>query len=67
MVIKNTNNKITITLNASIDKFGLERLIGYLKFLEATSKSTAMQSNVDKLADEINESWWEENKSRFII
>jgi len=67
MLIENAdNNKITITLSKSVDKFGMQRLIDYLKYLEATSKSKAKQSDIDKLADEANSSWWEANKSRFL-
>ena len=66
MIIENSNNKITITVSSSIDKFGLQRLIDYIKYLEATSKSKAKQSDIDKLADEVNSSWWEANKQRFI-
>jgi hypothetical protein len=67
MLIENAdNNKITITVSKSIDKFGLQRLIDYLKYLEATSNSKAKQSDIDKLADEVNSSWWEANKARFI-
>jgi len=68
MIIENAdNNKITITVSSSIDRFGLQRLIDYLKYLEATSNSKAKQSAVDKLADEVNQSWWEANKARFIF
>jgi hypothetical protein len=66
MIVENANNKITITVSSSVDKFGLQRLIDYLKYLETTSKSKAKQADVDKLADEVNSSWWEANKTRFI-
>lgn len=67
MLIENVDkNKITITVSSSVDKFGLQRLIDYLKYLEATSKSKAKQSDIDKLADDVNSSWWEANKSRFL-
>ena len=66
MIENPDNNKITITVSSSVDRFGLQRLIDYLKYLEATSKSKAKQSDIDKLADEVNSSWWEANKSRFI-
>jgi len=67
MLIENAdNNNIIITVSKSIDKFGLQRLIDYLKYLEATSSSKVKQADVDKLADEVNASWWEANKSRFI-
>lgn len=67
MLIENAdNNKITITVSSSVDKFGLQRIIDYLKYLEATSKSKVIQSDIDKLADEVNSSWWQSNKARFI-
>ena len=67
MLIENTkDNNITITLSSSIDKFGLQRLIDYIKYLEATSASKATQADADQLADEVNASWWKANKSRFI-
>ncbi|HWZ14227.1 MAG TPA: hypothetical protein VNW95_03235 [Mucilaginibacter sp.] len=67
MLIENAdNNKITITVSSSVDRFGLQRLIDYLKYLEATSLTKVKQSDIDKLADEVNSSWWEANKSRFV-
>jgi hypothetical protein len=67
MLIERTdNNTITITVSSSVDSFGLQRLLDYVKYLEATSKSKAKQSAVDKLADEVNASWWAKNKKRFV-
>ena len=67
MLVERANdNKIVITLSSTVDSFGLQRLIDYMKYLEATSKSEAKQSEVDKLADEVNASWWNENRKRFI-
>lgn len=67
MLIERTkNNQIQITVSSSVDSFGLQRVIDYVKYLEATSKSKAKQSEIDKLADEVNASWWNKNKSRFI-
>ena len=33
---------------------------------KATAKSKAKQSDVDKLADEVNAAWWKKNRKRFI-
>ena len=67
MLIERTNNKqITITVSSTVDSFGLQRLIDYEKYLEATAKSKAKQSEIDKIADELNYSWWTKNKKRFI-
>lgn len=49
-----------------MDVFGIQRLIGYARYLEATSQSKAKQEDVDQLADEVNQSWWEQNKNRFL-
>lgn len=67
MLVERTNNdEIVITLSSSVDSFGLQRLIDYVKYLESTSKSKAKQSDVDKLADEVNARWWDKNRKRFI-
>jgi len=67
MLIESTdNNKVTITVSSSVNKFDLQRVIDYIKYLEATASSKAKQADVDKLAEEVNSSWWQANKSRFI-
>ncbi len=67
MLVERTNKEqIVITLSSSVDSFGLQRLIDYVKYLEATSKSKAKQSDVDKLAEDVNASWWSKNRKRFI-
>jgi len=60
------NNKITITLSSDVDLFGIQRLIDYGLILEATSQSKAKQSDIDNLADEVNQNWWNKNKHRFV-
>ncbi len=60
------DNQITITVSTSVDSFGLQRMIDYVKYLEATSKSKPKQSDINKLADEVNASWWKKNAKRFI-
>ena len=66
MKIERNKNEITITVSNGIDSFGLQRLIDYVKYLETTSKSKAKQSEVDVLAKSANESWWTENRKRFV-
>lgn len=58
LIERTSDNQFTITVSSSVDSFGLQRLIDYVKYLEATSKSKAKQKEVDKLADEVNASWW---------
>lgn len=66
MLIERTNNAIVITVAPSVDSFGLQRLIDYLKYLEATAKSKAKQMDADNLAEEVNALWWEANSNRFL-
>ncbi len=67
MLVERTNNDtIIITLPSSVENFGLQRLIDYAKYLEATANSKAKQADVDKLADEVNTNWWAKNRKRFI-
>ena len=58
-------NQITITVSSSVDSFRLQRLIDYVKYLEATAGSKAKQSDIDKLADEVNTDWYAKNHKRF--
>jgi hypothetical protein len=66
LIERTTNNQIVITVSSSVDSFGLQRLIDYVKYLEATSKSKAKQTDADKLADEVNASWWAKNRKRLV-
>jgi hypothetical protein len=66
LIERNTKDQITITVSSSLDSFRLQRFIDYIKYLEATSKTKAKQSDVDKLADEVNTFWWKRNRHRFL-
>jgi hypothetical protein len=66
MVERTKNNQIVIKLSSSVNSFGLQRLIDYVKYVEVTAKSKAKQSDIDKLADEVNASWWEKNRNCFV-
>jgi thioredoxin-related protein len=66
MVIERTKNEVIIRLPSYIDTEGLQNLIDYLTYKEATDKSQAKQSDVDKLAKEIKKGWWSKNRRRFI-
>lgn len=67
MLIESANsNKIVINLSAGMDLFGVQRLLDYARYLEATAQSRAKQPDVDKLADEVSSSWWAKNKKRFL-
>jgi hypothetical protein len=66
MTIQRIDNQIIITLPGSTDLEGVQRLINYLLYKEATKDSQAKQEDVDNLAREANKLWWEENKQRFL-
>ena len=66
MIIERTNKEVIIRLPSYVDTKGLQRLVDYLSYKEATSKSKAKQSDVDALAKEIKKGWWANNRSRLI-
>ncbi len=66
MVIERTKDEIIIRLPTYIDTNGLQNLINYLTYKEATDKSQAKQRDVDKLAKDIKKGWWSKNRRRFI-
>jgi hypothetical protein len=60
------SNQIMISFSSGANIFGIQRLIDYARYLEATSNSKAVQSDIDSLASEVNTNWWEKNKYRFL-
>jgi predicted trehalose synthase len=66
MLIERTNKEIIIKLPSSVDITGLQRLVDYLTYKEATAKSKAKQEDVDKLAKEVKKGWWNKNRNRFV-
>jgi hypothetical protein len=66
MLIERNAREIIIRLPASVDTTGLQRLIDYLTYKEATTNSKATQQQIDKLASEVKKGWWKKNRKRFI-
>lgn len=66
MQIERTSDEIVIRIPSYVDTQGLQRLIDFLTYREATAKSKAKQIDVDKLSDEVKKGWWDKNKSRFV-
>jgi hypothetical protein len=66
MLIERTKSEVIIRLPSSVDMEGVQRLVDYLSYKEATSKSKAKQADVDKLAKKVKKGWWEKNRSRSI-
>jgi hypothetical protein len=66
MTIERTSKEIIIRLPSYVNTDGLQRLVDYLTYKEATAKSKVKQSDVDALAKEVKKGWWTKNRSRFI-
>lgn len=66
MLIERTNKEIIIRLPSFVDTTGLQSLVDYLTYKEATSKSKAKQSDVDALSKEVKKGWWAGNRSRLV-
>lgn len=66
MIIEKTESEIIIRVSSKVDAYGLQRLVDFLKYRELTSTSKAKQSEIDALSKEVNKTWWNKNKQRFI-
>lgn len=66
MRIERSNNEIKFTIPDNIvDITDIQSFVDYIKFKEISSKSKGTGSDVDKLSDDINQSWWDKNRSKF--
>ncbi len=66
MVIERTKDEVIIRLPAYVDTDGLQRLVNFLSYKEATAKSEATQAEVDKLSKEVKKGWWAKNGNKHI-
>ncbi|MEQ9377921.1 MAG: hypothetical protein RIG68_22225 [Imperialibacter sp.] len=66
MIVERTPNEILLKISPNIDKFAMERLLEYIEYLEMTSDVKGKQGDADKLADELNATWWAKNRDKFI-
>lgn len=66
MIIERKKKEILLKISPNVDKFGMEKILEYIEYLELTSNSKAKQKDADELAEELNKNWWEQNKDRFL-
>ena len=67
MIIERDNENVIIKVNPSLIGMNeVQRVIDYFRILESNAQNKGTQEEADALAREINKSWWEENKHRFI-
>ena len=68
MQIQRTNDELIIrfsnTININIEY--LQKFIDYLRFKEISSKSEATEKQIAEIANDVNQTWWQANKSKFI-
>ena len=62
MVIEKTSEELLVRLPISSDMKYIQDIIDYLRYKELTSGYQTEQSEVDALAREINNNWWNRNK-----
>jgi len=66
MQIERTTDEILIRLPGWVKLEAIENLLDYLVYSEATSKSKATQDEIDLLAKEVKNGWWEQNKHKLV-
>lgn len=63
MLIERKNKELIIRLPSFVDTNGLQSLVDYLTYKEATSKSKAKESDIDALSNKVKKGWWAENRN----
>ncbi|MBN1185805.1 MAG: hypothetical protein JXB49_26220 [Bacteroidales bacterium] len=66
MIVERKANQILIKISSKVDSYGIQRIMDYIQYLEATSKFKATQKDADFLADELDTNWWKENRDKYI-
>jgi hypothetical protein len=66
MIIERTASEFVIRLPFSANVERMQDMIDYLRYKELTANYSVSQSEVDKLAREINSNWWNKSKQRFL-
>ena len=66
MLVERTSKEVIIRLPVSVDTEDLQGFLNYARYKELTSGFQIDQKTVDKLADQINGSWWSKNRKRLI-
>lgn len=59
-------NRIILEFDSAEDAEKVQRAIDAHRYFEIVRKSKATDADVEELADEINRTWWKENKPRYI-
>lgn len=66
LTVRREDETIMISIPASINSIYVEQLLNYLRVKAIAAESEASEEEIVELANEINQSWWQTNKQRFI-
>lgn len=66
MLVERTEKEVIIRLPASVDTEDLQEILNFARYKELTVDFKTEQSEVDKLATEINSKWWSRNRAKLI-
>jgi hypothetical protein len=66
MTVERTGKEIIIRIPSSMDTTELQDLLNFIRYKELTGKSRVKQSQVDKLASDINKKWWRKNAKKIL-
>ncbi len=66
MLVERTSKEVIIRLPASVDTEDLQDFLNYARYKELTANFKTDQTEVDKLANDINARWWTKNRSKLI-
>jgi hypothetical protein len=66
LTVHREDETIMISIPASINNTYIEQLLDYLRVKSIAAESQATEEEIVELASEINQSWWQANKQRFI-
>lgn len=66
MLVERKNNEVIVRLDGDVNVDFLQKTLEYLRYLEIGAKSKATQPQIDQLAQEVKQGWWEKNRDKFI-
>lgn len=64
MILERTSKEILVRLPAYVDISELQDMLDYLEYKEVTSKSKAMQNDVEDLSNSANKNMWQTFKNK---
>jgi len=63
--VERTDEAIVIKLPLNTKNSDVEQILNYFEYINIAEQSKATQPQIDALAKEVNQQWWENNKHRF--